>query len=160
MALTAGIGDIVRVPFFVTDIDGVTPYPGLPNTSFTKTLVFEDTLSAVTMVVDEIGGGHYYAEFVPDANGTWAVFVITPVQDIYNDDVLVGEYDIREAVALIQKTAINRLEIDFASQELILYDDDGTSVKQRWDLETDAGPPPDPVTTHTGVQTKRKVPKL
>ena len=43
---------------------------------------------------------------------------------------------------------------DLTAQELVSYDDDGTTPFRRWPLETDAG---EPVVTGSGVQTKRKV---
>lgn len=60
-------------------------------------------------------------------------------------------------VQLILKHMRNRLEVDLTAQELIMYDDDGTTVLQRWPLETDAG---GNVTTQVGVQTKRLAPLL
>lgn len=57
--------------------------------------------------------------------------------------------------AVARKAATNRLEVDFTAQDLILYDDDGTTPIRRWPLETDVGPA-EPVTTAAGVQTKRK----
>ena len=46
----------------------------------------------------------------------------------------------------------NRLEVDIAAQQLILYDDDGITVIRRWPLGTDGG---EDVATANGVQTKR-----
>ncbi len=60
-------------------------------------------------------------------------------------------------LSLLKKVLLNRYEVDFTSQEAVLYDDDGTTVLQRWDLDTDGG---ENVTTSTGVQTKRSAPKL
>lgn len=160
MALTAGINETLKVPFYVTDVDGISPLTGLANASFTKALVREDALSAQPLTVSEIGSGYYYAEFTPDQTGLWYATVLTPAQDMFACDVLVGEYDLLDAVAVLRKTAINRLEVNLSTQELVLYDDDGTTIRQRWPLETDNGPPGDTVTTQAGVQTKRKAPIL
>lgn len=160
MALTAGINETLKVPFYVTDVDGISPLTGLTNASFTKVLIREDALSAQALTVSEIGSGYYYAEFVPDQNGLWYATVLTPAQDLFACDVLVGEYDLLDAVAVLRKAAINRLEVNLSTQELVLYDDDGATIKQRWPLETEVGPPGDVVTTQPGVQTKRKAPLL
>jgi hypothetical protein len=160
VALTAGINETLKIPFYVTDVDGISPLTGLSNASFTKALIREDALSAQVVTVSEIGSGYYYAEFVPDQEGLWYATVLTPAQDMFSCDVLVGEYDLMDAVAVLRKAAINRLEVNLATQELVLYDDDGATIKQRWPLETEAGPPGDIVTTQAGVQTKRKAPLL
>ena len=57
--------------------------------------------------------------------------------------------------ALARKALRNRLEVDFGLQQLVLYDDDGTTVLTRWALSTDGA---EPVATATGVQTRRGVP--
>lgn len=54
---------------------------------------------------------------------------------------------------MLHKTQYNRLELDLATQELVLYNDAGTAVIRRWPLETNDG---SPITAHTGIQTKRK----
>lgn len=158
--LTAGVNELLKIPFYVTDVDGVSPYLGLVDANFTKTLVKESAISANPVTVTEIGSGYYYVEFTPDSQGLWYVTVLTPVQDVFAEDVLVGEYDLLDTAALLRKTSLNRLEVNLATQELVLYDDDGTTIKQRWPLETNVGPPGDPVTTQPGVQTKRKPPIL
>ena len=58
------------------------------------------------------------------------------------------------SVETVRKIVDNRLEVDLTAQELVLFDDDGTTPLKRWPLETDAA---EPVTTVVGVQTKRKV---
>jgi len=157
---TAGVNEPVKIPFLVTDVDGITPVTGLLNAAFTKTLILEDAVSAQPVVVSEVGSGYYTVEFTPNDAGRWYLTVTTPFQDVMEAFVEVGEYDPLKAVALLQKTAVNRLEVDLTAQELVLYDDDGTTTLQRWPLESDEGPPTDPVTTQPGVQTKRKAPIL
>jgi hypothetical protein len=158
--LSAGLNETLRFPFLVTDVDGISALTGLGGGSFTKVLIHEDEMSAVPVTVTEIGNGYYCAEFVPDEEGLWYVAVTTPAQDIFASTAVVGEYNLQDAVALLRKAALNRLEINFADQELILYDDDGATVRQRWPLETDGGPPSDRVLTQPGIQTKRKQPLL
>lgn len=51
----------------------------------------------------------------------------------------------------------NRLEVNITTGHLELYDDAGTTVIQRWALDTNGG---EPVTTQAGVQTKRGAPLL
>lgn len=160
MALVSGSGQPVSIPFFVYDVDGVTPVTGLPNTAFAKTLIANGAVSAQPVVVNEIGSGFYTVNFTPDSVGLWDVTVVTPDEEIWGAVVQVGEYHPHEALARIQKTAWNRLEVDLAAQELVLWDDAGTTIIQRWPLQTDAGMPGDPVATQPGVQTKRKVPLL
>lgn len=160
MALTAGINELLKIPFFVTDVDGISPLTGLTNSSFTKVLIREDTVEPGPITVSEIGSGYYWAEFTPDAKGLWYATITTPAQDVFAEEVLVGEYNALDVAATLRKTSINRLEVNLATQELVLYDDDGTTIKQRWPLETNVGPPGDPVTTQPGVQTKRKPPIL
>ena len=57
----------------------------------------------------------------------------------------------------IVKVMENRLEVDFSTQELILYDNDGVTVLQRWALGTADG---SPLEYRHGVQTKRGMPQL
>lgn len=59
------------------------------------------------------------------------------------------------AVHLIRKVTNNRLEVDIVGQQLVLYDDDGTTPLRTWALSTDGG---EPVVTNSGVQTKRAAP--
>lgn len=160
MALVSGNGQPVSIPFFVYDVDGVTPVTGLLNAAFTKTLIANGVISAQPVVVNEIGSGFYTIDFTPNAIGLWDVTVKTPEEEIWGCAVQVGEYHPHESLSKVQKTSWNRLEVDLITQELVLYDDAGTAVIQRWPLQTDAGMPGDPVATQPGVQTKRKKPLL
>lgn len=160
MSLSAGVNETLCIPFFVTDVDGVSPLTGLSGSSFGKVLILEDEVSDVDVTVSEIGNGYYCAEYTPDERGLWYLAITTPAQDVFSSTVAVGEYNLQDAVALLRKSAINRLEVNILDQELVLYDDDGVTVRQRWPLETDGGPPSDRVLTQPGVQTKRKPPLL
>lgn len=160
MALVSGNGQPVSIPFFVYDVDGVTPVTGLLNAAFTKTLIANGVISAQPVVVNEIGSGFYTIDFTPNAIGLWDVTVKTPEEEIWGCAVQVGEYHPHESLSKVQKTSWNRLEVDLVAQELVLYDDAGTVIIQRWPLQTDAGMPGDPVATQPGVQTKRKKPLL
>jgi len=60
-------------------------------------------------------------------------------------------------VLRLRKIDYNRLEVDLAAQQLVLYDDDGVTVHQRWDVYTAGG---EPVRTTAGVQTRRGPPQL
>lgn len=160
MALVSGNGQPVSIPLFVYDVDGLTPVTGLPDSAFTKRLIANGAISAVPVTVAEIGLGYYTVNFTPDAIGLWDVTVQTPEDELWGTSVQVGEYHPHEALARVQKTSWNRLEVDLAAQELVLYDDAGTTVIQRWPLQTNAGMPGDPVATQPGVQTKRKGPLL
>ena len=71
-----------------------------------------------------------------------------------------GEILVDQWVGIIPATRRiieNRLEVDFAAKELILYDDDGVTVLQRWALATNLG---EDISTALGVQTKRGAPIL
>jgi hypothetical protein len=59
------------------------------------------------------------------------------------------------ALKQVLQTAVNRLEVDIAAQELVLYDDAGQNVIQRWHLMTTDG---EAVKTYKGTQTKRSGP--
>lgn len=56
---------------------------------------------------------------------------------------------------LIRKVVFNRLEVNVSTQELVMYDDDGTTILHRWPLATTGG---EPVQTTMGIQTKRGPP--
>jgi hypothetical protein len=157
--LTAAVNEPVRASFLVTDLDGITPWTGLVNGDFVKVLLLGGAVDPGVVAVTEIGSGYYYAEFTPDTIGLWYLAVTAPSEDVFVFDVQVGEYEIHDSLSMLRKTAVNRLEVDLGAQELVLYDDDGTSVLQRWPLETNAGGG-DLVTTQPGVQTKRKPPLL
>ena len=73
--------------------------------------------------------------------------------------VQVGEFtaDDRAMLQLLHRIGKNRMEVDIDAQQLVLYDDNGTTVLQRWNLATKGG---EPVKTATGVQVKRGAPLL
>jgi len=64
---------------------------------------------------------------------------------------------IRMDTTSMLKYARNRLRVNLATQELELYDDDGSTLIQRWALSTWAG---ENVSTITGAQTERGAPLL
>lgn len=68
-----------------------------------------------------------------------------------------SDSDIFDKVCELLMCTKNRLEVDFTAQELVLYEDDGTTVAQRWPLSTEQG---ELVSTQFGVQTKRGAPLL
>jgi len=156
--LTALIGAAVNLPFTLFDVDGITPLTGEADVDFTKTLFRDsaDETGSIPVSITEIGAtGRYYAEFTPDARGLWFVNAIHADTEVaFGCYVDVGLFD---TVETLRKETSNRNELDFATQEEIAYDDDGTTIIQRWTLETDGG---ELVTTQVGVQTKRKVPTL
>lgn len=154
--MTHLISTPLTLSFFVADIDGTTPLGGLVNGDFAKTLHANGVASGVTATVSEIGSGFYKLVFTPNAAGSWYTTVRDPLDVLRGFHVEVESFDVGTEVATVRKTATNRLEIDFDEQELVLYDDDGTTPFQRWDLEAEDGD----VLAHAGVQTKRKAPKL
>ena len=156
--LTALIGTAVRLPFTLFDVCGITPLSGEVDGDFTKTIFRDgtDETGLITVTITEIGStGRYYAEFTPDARGLWLVSAIHDDTEVaFGCYVDVGLFD---TVETLRKETSNRNEIDLTAQEEIAYDDDGTTVIQRWPLETDGG---EAVVTQFGVQTKRKPPIL
>lgn len=76
--------------------------------------------------------------------------------DVKASTLLIDVDDVQERVIWIRKCLRNRLEIDFVTQQLLLYDDDGVIVLQRWAVSTDGG---ESVQTRLGVQTRRGVPQ-
>lgn len=159
MALVGGNGHPIAISFFVPDVDG-TALTGLVDSDFSKIIIANAAVSSVSSAITEIGFGYYALTFTPDTTGVWDVSVKTPTDDVLGNTVQVGEYQPHDALARVLKTAWNRLEVDLTAQELVLYDDDGNTVLQRWPLETDAGPPADLVVTQPGIQTRRRGPLL
>lgn len=91
MTISASVGELVQIQFPVFDIDGITPLSGLDDSDFSKLLLVDDTESAVTMTITEIGTtGRYYMEFTPDVVGLWYSEVETPVEDVFADQTEVG----------------------------------------------------------------------
>jgi hypothetical protein len=156
--LTALIGAEVRTPFGVFDLDGVTPLSGLVNADFTNKTVIRDGTDesgSVSLVVTEIGStGKYYTAFTPNARGLWYIEVTTPLGDVLGSHIDVGFFNSLET---LRKETANAHKVDLLTQEVIAYDDDGTTPVQRWDLFTDGG---EDVVTVVGVQTRRGPAKL
>ncbi len=146
----------IALTFFVADVDGVSALTGLGDGDFTKTLHVNGVVSNAAASVSEIGAGFYALGFTPPTPGDWYATVRAPFDVIHGFRVDVGAIDIAAAVHLVRKTATNRLEVDFNTQELVLYDDNGTTPLQRWDLEAESGA----VVPHEGVQSRRKAAKL
>jgi len=91
MTLTASVGELVQIQFPAFDIDGITPLTGLVDGDFSKLLIVDDSVSAQTATVTEVGStGRYVISFTPNANGLWYAEVTTPVDDIFADQVEVG----------------------------------------------------------------------
>ncbi len=159
MSYTTGVSQPVKIPFHVTDVDGISSSLGLDDAAFEKVLLADSELSPVTVVITEVGQGYYCAQFTPDATGLWHIGITTPAQDVLSASVTVGLYNSEDALASLRKATFNRLEMDFTAQELVLYEDDGVAVHQRWPLATARGGN-DIVTSQPGVQTRRKPPLL
>lgn len=63
----------------------------------------------------------------------------------------------RAVIEKLRKESVNREEVDFGTSEIIAYDDDGTTIVQRWDVTDNDD---NPVVPQPGMITKRGVPKL
>ena len=91
MTLQASVGELVQIQFPCFDIDGITPLTGKSDSDFGKLLLLDNTVSAVSMTVAEVGStGRYVIRFTPDADGLWYAEVTTEVDDIFADQVEVG----------------------------------------------------------------------
>lgn len=140
----------------VLDVDGVTPVTGLTNANFTKAVYANGAVSAVALTITEIGSGYYAASLTPTSTGRWYVTAKDTLDTIrgYYIDVDTAAVDLTALiadVALVRKTATNRLKLDFALQQLVLYDDDGVTAIKRWPLNANGGT----VTPFTGAQSER-----
>lgn len=91
MTLNASVGEFVQIQFPAFDIDGITPMTGLADGDFSKLLLLDNTVSAVTITVSEVGStGRYVMSFTPNGDGLWYAEVTTTVDDIFADQVEVG----------------------------------------------------------------------
>jgi len=89
---TGVVGTAVKLQFTAFDVDGITLLTGQLDGDFTKELLLEDAVSAVTLTVTEVTGspGAYVAEFTPDAVGRWYVRTGSEVDEVYAGYVEVG----------------------------------------------------------------------
>ncbi len=171
------VGDTFRAWISVSDSQG-SPRIGLVAGDFTVSVRSPDD-SAVSnpAVTESTTGGLYYFD-IPGAflttNGTGQYGVVgvisatgpklkgvfSKVLDVTTEDLdSLGSSITAVAVDVsdIKKLNFNRLEVDITGQQLVLYDDNGTTILQRWTLATNGG---ELVATAVGVQTKRGVPQL
>jgi hypothetical protein len=88
--LSASISELVQIQFAVFDLDGLTPLTGLTDSDFSTLLRVDDSASAEAVTVNEIGGGTYYVEFVPNSAGLWYVQAQDPSDNINGFHVEVG----------------------------------------------------------------------
>jgi len=93
-----------------------------------------------------------------NTGGTLVVRGGTEVADTSTGTTVISDgLVLAPSIELIRKLEGNRQEVDIDAQEFVLYDDDGTTVLQRWPLATHGG---ESVKTASGVQTKRGAPLL
>jgi hypothetical protein len=146
--------------------------PSLVPGAFTVTVVDPlDTVTSTPAVVESsVKPGVYYYD-IPAAflttNGAGKYIATVEVRSLspfvtasYMDPLFIEQSDIDVIFALlerIRKETMNKTEIDFTTQEEHAYDDNGTTIIQTWDVETDGG---ELATTQLGVITKRGPPKL
>jgi len=91
MTIQASAGELIQIQFPVFDIDGITPITGLVDGDFSKVLIVDDTESAQTMTILEVGStGRYVMEFTPNVDGLWYAEVATMIEDVFADQVQVG----------------------------------------------------------------------
>lgn len=148
------VGTAKTIPFIVFDIDGETPVTGLTNSAFAKALHVNGSVSGQTATVTEIGGGYYALAFTPNAAGQWLATVTDPSGAVNAWQLDVAS-DFVGDIVKVRKVTTNRQEIDFDTQTLVSYDDDGTTPYITWALDTDGG---EDVAPFAGSQTKRGVP--
>jgi len=129
MTLTASQGELVEIQFPVFDIDGITPLTGYVDGDFSKLLLVDSAVSAVVMTVTEVGStGRYVMTFTPNADGLWYAEVITPIEDIFADQVEVGPPPDDWIDAIAQEVWVTALPGTFpvGSAGYILGNVDGT----------------------------------
>lgn len=92
-------------------------------------------------------------EAIIGPTNTGGTVLVRGGQALNTSTATVTEEDSSSNLAFLIKYSENRLEVDFVTQELILYDDDQITPLRRWPIQTSTGAL---VTTSDGVQTKRK----
>jgi hypothetical protein len=94
MTLRAAVGETVKLHFLALQADKETPYTGLTNSDFTKSLTKDNSLvTDVTITVQEVANGKYVVSFVPNAEGFWWAQVrVNATKDWYGESVRVRGY--------------------------------------------------------------------
>lgn len=152
------IGGPVSRSFMVFDEVG-DPKAGLVSGDFGAVILRDGSPGGVGVTVAEASGGIYSASFTPDAAGAWYLAITDPfgVVRAFNLDVTADDFAaLVDDVQLIKRVNVNRLEMDFDEQTLVLYDDAGAAPILTWPIATDSG---SPVTPFDGSQTKRGTPQ-
>ncbi len=97
-----------------------------------------------------------------DGNAIDVIELLVSAYDIPNDvwSKDISGYSAPDAGRILDRIRVyltNRTVLDIPNQRAIVYEDNGTTVAQRWDLETNTGPP-DLVTAPAGTPAKRSDP--
>jgi len=158
--LATGIAPADITATIVNPADGASSTPAVTESTQKPGLYYFDLLAAFLTAVSEYGVVIEVSSLGPNVRTTFDFPVNVTQEDIDTvADGGLGTFDRTIAIqGLIEDTTLtrqmesNRLEMDFGTQELVLYEDDGLTVLHRWVLATDGG---EPVATSTGVQTKR-----
>lgn len=148
--LTSGAFAItVRNP---SDTASVSPAPTVTESG--KSGLYRFDVPSSFLTTHGVGAYAVLIEVTATAPVLRATAVTVLVVDVNDFDSLATSVALVAVDASdVRKTLENREEIDFIAQELISYEDDGTTPRRRWPLETNGA---EPVTTATGIQTKRK----
>jgi hypothetical protein len=128
-------------------------------------LIVDSTVSGGAFIVKGVG-----PPVDDQSTGTATVnedALVSPesVSDAVWDEIIAGHVVAGSAGALLSSSVSdvsltlkhlgNRLKVDIDAQQLVLYDDDGTTVLRRWPVTTYGG---EDVQTQTGVQVERGKP--
>src|SRR6056300_1352115 len=100
--ISASVGEVVTLQFSVVDVvTGTSRVSGYVDGDFGKSLFVEGVVSAETVTVAEISGGHYSASFTPTSNGIWYLEVDDPEEATWAMYVEVGPPpdDVVESIA-------------------------------------------------------------
>lgn len=71
----AVVGEIYRDYLHLFEINGTTPLPGKVDGDFGKLLAKDGVVSALPVVVSEVGSGVYMTTFTPDSPARWMLRV-------------------------------------------------------------------------------------
>lgn len=137
---------------FILDMDDKGATAPIEFRRYAGAMKVENMTVAVTLDINLNGG-----TITIDASCTAGSVKVYGTGKVINNSALVidtSELINPDDVIVTRKIADNRMEIDFTAQELVLYDDDGTTKFRQWPVETNGV---ENVATVVGVQTKRKV---
>ena len=135
--LMCKVGEVCHEDFSVTDSSD-NLVPGITLSEFTYNLYNPAGVEATSILVtfDELGNGHYRANFVPDGVGVWMLIVYhssyfsygkSGTIKVYNSDFDTITTDLKRALGLMQenyelKNTVFDSEGNMTNCDIIIYD--------------------------------------